>query len=127
MYKTPQLRSTFKSCDVEKVHAVVERSTFPSQKCKKGTGSDEKLKKCTPVMAQSTFPSQKCKKLQGSDHFLTFRCRKRVRRCGAKRISMSKVSKTVGFGPLLDGQMSFFLAGARDSAPCAKLAKHVGL
>ena len=33
MYKTPQLRTTFGSWDVEKVHAVVARSTFPSQKC----------------------------------------------------------------------------------------------
>ena len=33
MLKTPQLRTTFGSCDVEKVHAVVARSTFPSQKC----------------------------------------------------------------------------------------------
>ena len=33
MYKTHQLRTTFGSCDVEKVHAVVARSTFPSQKC----------------------------------------------------------------------------------------------
>ena len=40
MYKTPQRRSTFRSCDVEKVHAVVARSTFRSQKCKKLTGSD---------------------------------------------------------------------------------------
>ena len=31
MYKTPQLRSTFRSCDVDKVHAVVARSTFQSQ------------------------------------------------------------------------------------------------
>ena len=33
MYKTHQVRTTFGSCDVEKVHAVVARSTFPSQKC----------------------------------------------------------------------------------------------
>ena len=33
MYKTPQLRTAFGSWDVEKVHAVVARSTFPSQKC----------------------------------------------------------------------------------------------
>ena len=33
MHKTPQLRTTFGSCDVEKVHAVVARSTFSSQKC----------------------------------------------------------------------------------------------
>ena len=35
MHKTPQPRSTFRSCDVEKVHAVVAGSTFRSQKCKK--------------------------------------------------------------------------------------------
>ena len=33
MYKTHQVRTTFGSSDVEKVHAVVARSTFPSQKC----------------------------------------------------------------------------------------------
>ena len=33
MYKTPQLRSTFRSWDNEKVHAGVARSTFQSQKC----------------------------------------------------------------------------------------------
>ena len=33
MYKTPQRRTTFGSWDVKKVHAVVARSTFPSQKC----------------------------------------------------------------------------------------------
>ena len=31
MYKTLQLRSTFRSCDVEKLHAVVARSTCRSQ------------------------------------------------------------------------------------------------
>ena len=40
MYKTHQLRTTFRSCDVEKVHAVLARSTFRSQKCKKMTGTE---------------------------------------------------------------------------------------
>ena len=31
MHKAPQLPSTFRSCDVEKVHAVVSRSTCRSQ------------------------------------------------------------------------------------------------
>ena len=79
MYKTPQLRTTFGSCDVEKVHAVVARSTFPSQN------------------VQST---------RGSDHFWRLRCRKSARRCGAKHISKSKVLKTDGLGPLLEVQMS---------------------
>ena len=33
MYKAPKLRSAFGSRDVEKVHAIEARSTFPSQKC----------------------------------------------------------------------------------------------
>ena len=54
--------------DVEKMHAVVARSTFLSQKCK----------------------------------------------------------KTDGFGALLDVQMSFCVAGARDYAPCQKWARREG-
>ena len=38
MYKAPQCRTTFGSWDVEKVHAVVARSTFRSQKCQKTDG-----------------------------------------------------------------------------------------
>ena len=38
MYKTPECRSKFGSWDVEKVHAVVARSTFRSQKCQKTDG-----------------------------------------------------------------------------------------
>jgi len=47
MYKTPQHRTAFGSCDtafgscdVEKVHAVVARSTFRSQNVKNTKGSD---------------------------------------------------------------------------------------
>ena len=40
MYKTPQHRTTFGSCDVEKVHAVVARSTFRSQNVQNTRGSD---------------------------------------------------------------------------------------
>ena len=87
MHKTHHGRTTFGSCDVEKVHAVVARSTFPSQNVQN-----------TPM----------------SDHFWKFRCRKsarrcgakRARRCGAKHISKSKVLKTDGLGPLLEVQMS---------------------
>ena len=79
MYKTPQRRTTFGSWDVEKVHAVVARSTFPSQNVQN-----------TPF----------------SDHFWKLRCRKSARRCGAKHISKSKVLKTDGLGPLLEVQTS---------------------
>ena len=66
MYKTLGVRTTFGSCDVEKVHAVVARSTFRSQNVQN-----------TPC----------------SDHFWRFRCRKSARRCGAKHISKSKCTK----------------------------------
>ena len=73
MNKTPQLRSTFRSCHVEKVHAVV---------------------------ARSTFRIQKRKKLPVSEHFWKLRCSKGVRRCGAKHISKSICAKHHMFAPL---------------------------
>ena len=79
MYKTHQLRTTFGSWDVEKVHAVVARSTFRSQYVQN-----------TPL----------------SDHFWKLRCRKSARRCGAKHISKSKCTKHHMFVPLLEVQMS---------------------
>ena len=50
--------------------------------------------------------------------FRKLRCWKSARCRGAKHISKSKVLKTNGFGALLDAQMSFWMAGARDYAPC---------
>ena len=78
-YKAPQLRSPFGSCDVEKAHAVVARSTFRSQN------------------VQST---------PGSDHFWKLRCRKSACRCGTKHISKSKCTKDTSSGPLLEVEMS---------------------
>ena len=65
MYKTHHAQTTFGSWDVEKVHAVMARSTFRSQ----------------------------------------------------------NVQKHHMFAPLLDVQVSFCVAGARDCAPCQKWAK----
>ena len=79
MYKAHHVRTTFGGSDVEKVHAVVARSTFASQN------------------VQST---------PGSDHFWKLRCRKSARRCGAKHISKSKCTKHTIVGPLLEVQMS---------------------
>ena len=72
MYKTHQVRTTFGSCDVEKVHAVVARSTFPSQNVQNTPFSDhfwrfrcrKSVEKVHAVVARSTFRSQKCKKLR---------------------------------------------------------------
>ena len=79
MYKTLHVRATFGGCDVQKVHAVVARSTFPSQNVQN-----------TPF----------------SDHFWKFRCRKIARRCGAKHISKSKCRKHTSSGLLLEVEMS---------------------
>ena len=91
MYKTPQPRTTFGSWDVEKVHAVVARSTFPSQNVKNTRGSDhfwrfrcrKSVEKVHAVVARSTFPSQNVKNTRGSDHFWRFRCRKSVEKVHA--------------------------------------------
>ena len=40
MYKTHHGRTTFGSCDVEKVHAVVARSTFPNENVQNTPWSD---------------------------------------------------------------------------------------
>ena len=79
MLKTHHCRTTFGSCNVEKVHTVVARSTFPSQNVQN-----------TPL----------------SDHFWRFRCRKSARRGGAKHISKSKCTKHTMVGPLLAVEMS---------------------
>ena len=62
----------------------------------------------------------------GSEHFLRLRCRKSARGSGVKHISKSKCWNHHMFGPLLDVQMSFCVAGARDCAPCQKWAKRDG-
>ena len=78
MYKTRQLRTTFGSCDVEKLHAAVARNAFWSQN------------------VQNTA----C-----SDHFLKLRCGKIARRCGEKHILKWKCWKTEGFGALFEAEM----------------------
>ena len=78
MYKTHHARTTFGRWDVEKVHAVVVRSTFRSQNVQN-----------TP----------------GSDHLWKFRCRKSAGRCCAKHILKSKCAKHLSVGPLLEVEM----------------------
>ena len=70
------------------------------------TSGEMRDKKLHAVVARSTFPSQNVQNTSASDHFSKFRCRKSGRPCGAKHISKSKVLKTDGLGPLLEVQMS---------------------
>ena len=90
-YKTPGSRSTFGSCDVEKVHAVVARSTFPSQNVQNTPWSVHfwklRCRKSAPLVARSTFRSQNAQNTSASDHFWKLRRRKSARLRGAKNIS----------------------------------------
>ena len=61
MYKAQHARSSFGSCDVEKVHAVVARSTFRRQHVQNTSCSETFFEKVHAVVARSTFRSQKCK------------------------------------------------------------------
>ena len=111
MYKTPQCRTTFGSWDVEKVHAVVARSTFPSQNVQntlsvRTTFGSWDVEKVHAVVSRSTFRSENVQNTPFSEHFWKLRCRKSARRCGAKHILKSKVLKTDGLGPLLEVRMS---------------------
>ena len=68
-----------------------------------GQRRDEKLH---AVVARSTFPSENVQNTPFSDHFWKLRCRKSARRCGAKHISKSKCTKHLSSGPLLEVEMS---------------------
>ena len=68
-----------------------------------GQRRDEKLH---AVVARSTFPSQNAQNTPGADHFWHLRYRKSARRCGAKHISKSKCAKHTRCGPLLALEIS---------------------
>ena len=68
-----------------------------------GQMGDEKVH---AVVARSTFPSQNVQNTATSDHFWKLRCRKSARRCGAKHMSKSKCTKHSNLGPLLEVEMS---------------------
>jgi len=101
MYKTLESRTTFGGSDVEKVHAVVARSTFASQNVQSTRVSDhfwrfrcrravvarstfgslgallevEMSKKCTSLWREAHFEVKMLKTPGVSDHFWRFRCR----------------------------------------------------
>ena len=64
-----------------------------------GERRDEKLH---AVVARSTFPSQNAQNTRCSEHFWKLRCRKSARRCGAKHISKSTCTKHLSVGRLLE-------------------------
>ena len=68
-----------------------------------GHRSDEKLH---AVVARSTFPSQNVQNTSAPDHFWKLRCRKSARRCGTKHMSKWKCTEHLGLGALFEVEMS---------------------
>ena len=98
------------SWDVEKVHAVVARSTFWSQNVQSTPFSDHfwKLRcwKSARRCGAKHILKSKRQNTPFSDNFWKLRCRKSARRCGAKHILKSKCTKHTILGPLLEVEMS---------------------
>ena len=98
MYKEHQVRTTFGSWAIEKVHAVVAQNTFRDQN-----------------VWNTSFGA-----------LLKLSFRKSTHHCGTKHISKLKCEKQGVRTTFLDVQMSFGVAGARDCGPCQKWAKCEG-
>ena len=90
----------------EKLHAVVARSTFPTQNVQNTPAPDHFWKLGCRKSARRSFRSQNVPNTSASDDFWKLRCRKSARRCGVKHISKSTCTKHTSFGPLLEVEMS---------------------
>ena len=127
----------------ENLHAVVARSTFPSQNVQNTRGSDHfwkmrcrksevkmyktpgfgpllevaMSKKCTPLRREAHFQVKMYKTPGVQTTFGSCDVEKVQRRCGAKHISKSKCTKHTRSGPLLAVEMS------KKCTPCG--AKHI--
>ena len=109
-HKAHHGRTTFGSWDVEKVHAVVARSTFPSQNVQNTPGVGpllevEMSKKCTPLWREAHFEVKNVQNTPALDHFWKLRCRKSARRCCAKQHFQVKMYKTPHVAPLFEVPM----------------------
>ena len=85
----------------EKLHAVVARSTFASEKAKNTSRSEHFLKlrcrKVHGVVARSTFPSQNVQNTPGPHHFWKLRCRKRAARSTFRSQNVQNTSASEHF------------------------------
>ena len=82
------------------------------------------VKKCTPLWREALSKSKCTKTHHARTTFGSWDVENvHAVACGAKHIPKSKCTKHTMFGPFLDVQMSFRVAGARDCAPCQKWAR----
>ena len=116
----------------EQLHAMVARSTFPSQNVQNTSCSEHfwklRCRKSARRCGAKHVSKPKCTKhlvfgalleVEMSKNFWKLRCRKSARLCGAKHLEV-KVWKADCLGPLLEVWMWFCVACGRDSAPCQK-------
>ena len=115
--KTRRIQSTFGSCDVETVRAVIARSTCGSQECQNTAVSEHfwklRSRKCTPLWRETHVEVKMLEARHARtlgtlfDNSMAVRCRKSAHRCGAKHMCKSKVQKAEGLEPILMCQMQF--------------------
>ena len=119
MHNALHVWATFAGRDVEKVHAVVARSTFGNENVQKtqfmdclreahvevkmdkaphvrATFGGRDVKKVHAVVARSTLGSANVQNTTCLGHFCRSRCRKSARCCGAKHLFKSKCISTWG-------------------------------
>ena len=109
--------------------AVVARSTFRRQNVQNNsrtTFGSWDVEKCTPLWREAHLQVKKLKALHVRSTFGSWDVEKVHAVVARSTCRSQNVKSTKGFGPLLDVQMSFRVAGARDCAPCQKWAKREG-
>ena len=105
MYKTHHVRTTFWKLRCWKSARRCGAKHISKSKCTTTFGTWD-VEKVHAVMARSTFPSQNVQNTLRSDHFWKLRCRKIARRCGAKHILKWTCTKHTSFGRVLEVEMS---------------------
>ena len=125
--KTHHIRSTFGSWDDGKSARRWGVKHISESKCAKHTLPRtllevEMMKKCTPLWREAS----KCAKHTSFGALLEVEMSNKSTPLWHEGHFQVKMLKTPHVRPLLDVQMSFRVAGARDSAPCQKWAKREG-
>ena len=114
----------------EKLHAVVARSTFASQNAQSTPGADHfwqlRCRKSARRCGAKHISKSKCTKHTMPGSFLEVEMSKKCTPLWREAHFEVKSAKAEGYGTLLDVQMSFRVAGARDCAPCQGCAKREG-
>ena len=129
--KNWRVQSTFGCCAVEKVHAVVARSTFPSENAQSTSTLEPFLKlwcrksacRCRTKHTSKSKCIRMYKAPQPRTIFLSWDVEKVYAVVAPSTFASEKAKKYFTLRALLDVQMSFRAAGARDCAPCQKWAK----